>query len=270
MSKLDDLKEYIRGLGSLAVAFSAGVDSTFLLKVAHDELGDKCIAITGKSESFPSRERQEAEDFCRKEGIKQIEFESRELEAEGYAENPKNRCYICKHTLFSRMLELARENGIEYVAEGSNMDDLGDYRPGLQAISELGVLSPLRKALLTKAEIREYSRQLGLPTWGKQSFACLASRFVYGERITAEKLHMVEQAEGELAALGLKQYRVRIHGNIARIEVAPQDINLLVRDDVRQRIVTSFKEYGFSYVTLDLQGYRMGSMNETIVKAGTE
>jgi len=146
------------------------------------------------------------------------------------------------------------------------MDDLGDYRPGLQAISELKVLSPLREVGLTKAEIREYSRELGLPTWEKQSFACLASRFVYGERITADKLKMVEKAEEQLSQLGLKQYRVRIHGNLARIEVAPSDIALLVQEDIRNGIVNSFKDYGFSYVTLDLQGYRMGSMNEVINK----
>ncbi|MCR4901874.1 MAG: ATP-dependent sacrificial sulfur transferase LarE, partial [Butyrivibrio sp.] len=249
-----------------AVAFSSGVDSTFLLKVAHDTLGEKCIAITGKSESFPSKERQEAEAFCQREGIKQIEFSSGEIYEESYAANPKNRCYICKHILFSRMLELARENGIENVAEGSNMDDLGDYRPGLQAIKELNILSPLRKVELTKAEIREYSKEMGLPTWSKPSFACLASRFVYGERITADKLKMVEQAELLLADIGLKQYRVRIHDKMARIEVYPDDIELLVKKEIRDRIVTSFKEYGFSYVTLDLQGYRTGSMNETIIQ----
>ncbi len=266
MDKLEELKEYLKGIGSIAIAFSSGVDSTFLLKVAHDTLGDKCIAITGQSPSFPEREKQEAAAFCKKEGIKQIAFDTNEIDDENYAQNPKNRCYYCKHILFSKMLEIAKQNGVEYVAEGSNMDDLGDYRPGLQAISELKVLSPLREVGLTKAEIREYSRELGLPTWEKQSFACLASRFVYGERITPDKLKMVENAEEQLSQLGLKQYRVRIHGNLARIEVAPSDIALLVQEDIRTKIVTSFKEYGFSYVTLDLQGYRMGSMNEVIKK----
>ncbi len=246
------------------MAFSAGVDSTFLLKVAHDTLGDACIAITGMSQVVPVREKQEAEAFCRKEGIRQIPFVSHELEDERFAANPGNRCYICKHILFSGMLQLAQENGMHYLAEGSNVDDLGDYRPGLKAIEELGILSPLREAGLTKQEIRDYSKELDLPTWNKPSFACLASRFVYGEHITAEKLKMVEEAEILLSQLGLYQYRVRIHGNVARIEASPEDFPVLLNEDNRTRIVKRFKEIGFSYISLDLQGYRTGSMNEAL------
>lgn len=264
-NKLERLKSYIRELGNVAIAFSSGVDSTFLLKVAHDELGEKCIAITGSSESFPQREKDEARIFCQKEGIKQIVFEPHEIELEEYARNPENRCYICKKVLFGKMKDLAMQNGAKYLLEGSNMDDLGDYRPGLKAIEELEIISPLRECGLTKAEIREYSREMDLPTWDKPSFACLASRFVYGERITADKLRMVDKAEELLFSMGFKQFRVRIHGtNMARIEVIPEDIKVVASDSVREKIYREFKQIGFNYITLDLMGYRTGSMNETI------
>ena len=264
MNKLEALKDYIRGLGSLAVAYSSGVDSTFLLKVAHDVLGERCIAVTAQSASFPKREREESEDFCAKEGIRQIIFETHEMEEEEYASNPSNRCYYCKHTLFSDVIDIAKREGIAYVAEGSNMDDLGDYRPGLQAIKELEVLSPLRQVELTKAEIREYSRALGLPTADKPSFACLASRIPYGERITPEKLAKVEAAEDVLAGYGIPQYRVRVHGNLARIEVPEEYLGFVMEDARRKEILERFRTIGFFYVTVDMKGFRSGSMNEVL------
>ena len=262
--KLEDLRRYIASFDGIAVAFSGGVDSTFLLKVCHDVLGDRCIAITAQSESFPAREMEEAIAFCEKENIRQILFRSGETELEQYVSNPKDRCYHCKHLLFSKMKQLATEQGISVVAEGSNMDDLGDYRPGLRAIEELQVISPLRKAHLYKSEIGTLSIEMGLPTWGKQSFACLASRFVYGERITPEKLRMVGHAEEVLCEMGLAQYRVRIHGNMARIEVLPSDFECILREENREKIIREFRKAGFTYVTMDLMGYRTGSMNEVL------
>lgn len=262
--KLGFLKEYIASLESVAVAFSGGVDSTLLLRVAHDVLGDKAVAVTIKSNLIPQRELDEAKSFCESNHIKQIIINVDELEIEGFKENPKNRCYICKKNLFTRILATAHENNLAHVIEGSNLDDLGDYRPGLKAIDELGIISPLRVAGLRKSEVRELSRELGLKTWDKPSFACLASRFVYGELISPEKLLMVDKAEELLMALDFKQFRVRIHGNIARIEILPEDFARIIQEETRTRIYNALKDFGFSYVTLDLKGYRTGSMNETL------
>lgn len=262
--KVNDLKKYIKGLGSVAVAFSGGVDSTFLLKVAQDVLGAQVIAVTARSCLFPERELNEAKEFCKKEGIKHIIIDSEELEIEGFCNNPTNRCYICKRELFEKIIGVAEKNGIDNVAEGSNIDDNGDYRPGLQAVAELNVKSPLRHSGLSKKEIRELSKQLNLPTWEKQSFACLASRFVYGETISEEKLGMVEQAEQLLLDLGFHQVRVRIHDRMARIEVMPDEFEKLLREDIRVQIVSKLKAYGFTYISMDMTGYRMGSMNETL------
>ena len=262
--KYKALQEYLASLESIAVAFSGGVDSTFLLRAAHDVLGDKAIAVTLSSSLFPHRELDEAKAFCRDNFITQIIIPIDELAIDGFRDNPPNRCYLCKRELFTRMLETARNHGLAHVAEGSNMDDLGDYRPGLKAIDELGIKSPLRVASLTKADIRELSRELGLPTWEKPSYACLASRFVYGETITPDKLIMVERAEGLLLSMGFTQMRVRIHGTLARIELLPEDFSRMLDEGRRTKIYDELKGYGFSYVSLDLRGYRTGSMNESL------
>ena len=262
--KLERLRAQLREIGSAAVAFSSGVDSTFLLRVAHEELGENVVAVTARSHSFPKRELDEAAAFCAREGVRHEIIDSEELDIPGFVANPPDRCYHCKKAIFGKLVAFAQANGLAAVLEGSNMDDDGDYRPGRRAIMELGVASPLHDAGLTKAEIRVLSKRMGLPTADKPSFACLASRFPYGERITAAGLERVERAEQWLmdAGLGLAQLRVRSHGDMARIEVPPADIPRLATR--AEEIAAALKSFGFAYVALDLQGYRTGSLNETL------
>lgn len=264
--KYQALQDFLRELGSVAVAFSGGVNSTFLLRVAHDVLGARTIAVTASSCSFPERELKEAQAFCRENGVEHVVCRSEELDIEGFRKNPTNRCYLCKHELFEKIWAIARERNLAAVAEGSNLDDEGDYRPGLIAVRELGVKSPLRAAGLNKADVRALSRELGLPTWNKQSFACLSSRFVYGETISEEKLHMVDAAEQYLLDLGFHQLRVRIHGDVARIELLPAEFGRFMEETTRLKVYKRLKELGFHYVTLDLLGYRTGSMNEVLAE----
>ena len=263
-AKLERLRARLREIGSAAVAFSSGVDSTFLLRVAHEELGDRVAAVTIRSRTFPKRELDEAAAFCRAEGVRHEVVDVDELSIPGFAENPPDRCYHCKKAIFGKIIALAQSNGLAAVLEGSNTDDDGDYRPGRRAVAELGVKSPLREASLSKAEIRALSKKMGLPTADKPSFACLASRFPYGERITAAGLERVERAEGWLmdAGLCLAQLRVRSHGDLARIEVPVGDIPRLAARAAE--IDAALREIGFAYVALDLLGYRTGSLNETL------
>lgn len=264
LKKLKKLETYIESLGSLAVGFSGGVDSSLLLAVAKEVLGDNVIAVTGADASVPEREVKEATKFCEERGIKHIICRVNPLSEDGYRHNGPDRCYFCKHGIFTEVKRIADENGISFMAEGSNVDDIGDYRPGLKAAAELSVKSPLREAGLRKNEIRMISKAMGLPTWSKPAYACLASRFVYGEEITEEKLYMIDQAEQFLIEHGFLEERVRLHGNIARIEVPAKDIPKLVEEDIRESVYKRFSDLGFRFVTIDMKGYRLGSMNATL------
>lgn len=263
-SKKEKLEQILKSYGKVAVAFSAGVDSTFLLKVAHDVLGDNAVAVTVNLASSPDREQSDAEKFCRENSIRQIKVTVDEFSIDGFKENPKDRCYICKKALFSQIISEAEKLGISTIVEGSNKDDEGDYRPGMVAIAELSVKSPLREAELTKNEIRLLSKELNLSTWDKPSFACLSTRIPYGEEITPQKLSAIEKAEQKLFDLGFNQFRVRVHGSIARIEIEKSDFEKFMKPEISENVSQYFHSLGFTYVSLDLDGYKTGSLNKTI------
>jgi uncharacterized protein len=261
-AKEQALKAILKEAGQVAVAFSGGVDSSYLVCVAHEVLGDRAVAVTALSPTYPDHVRKDAEDIAKLVGIRHLIIESNELEIPGFSQNPVDRCYFCKRELFQEVASAVRPLGITTVADGSNADDVGDYRPGMKAACELGVLSPLKQAGMRKADIRECSRRAGLPTADKPAFACLASRFPYGMEITEEKLKAVDSVEGYLRAKGFRVIRVRHHGEVARIELGEDEISRLLDAALRAEVAAAVKNAGFLYAALDLRGYRTGSMNE--------
>jgi uncharacterized protein len=263
--KYAQVRERLERCGRVLVAYSGGVDSTLLAKVARDVLGDGAIAVTAVSASYPRRELREAVALAEEIGIRLEIVHSEELEDENYARNPTNRCYFCKSELFTQLERISRTLGVGHIAYGANADDAGDYRPGMEAAQERGVHAPLLEAGMTKDDVRRLSRELGLRTWDKPAFACLSSRFPYGTRITPENLAQVDAAEDALYERGFRQFRVRHHGEIARIEVPPSEMRRFLDDSVRDDVVERLLALGFRYVSLDLRGYRSGSMNEGLL-----
>ena len=256
------LSDYLKSLESVVVAFSGGVDSSLLLKVCKDVLKDKVLAVIGVSETYPKRETNFALKMCKELEVKYLTINTKELTNLNFKNNPENRCYFCKTELFSKLQEIAKKEKFKYVLDGANYSDLQDFRPGSIAAQEQKVVSPLKEAKLTKEEIRQISKKLKLPTWNKPSFACLSSRFPYNTEISLENLKKLEQAEDYLYSLGFNQFRVRYHQDLVRIEVDKNEIKKFLNESFTKKIVAKFKKIGFTYITLDLQGYRTGSMNE--------
>jgi len=262
--KLENLERHLRGFDSILVAYSGGVDSSLLLKVAVSVLGDRALAVIANSPTYPPSEFREALDLARKIGTEPIVVETKELSDSRFSTNPPERCYYCKLELFQNLRKIAISRDIRRIADGSNCDDLLDYRPGARAAEEMGVVSPLREVGLTKRDVREIARELGLPNWSKSAQACLASRVPYGTTITRAMLERISRAEECLTKRGFTQVRLRAHGDIARIEVLREELDKLLLPEVRESVVVDLKRLGFTFISVDLEGYRTGSMNELI------
>ena len=263
-TKVQALNTYLKSQGKVCIAFSAGIDSSFLLEFANRALNGNVLAIIARGSMMPEKEVQYGREFCKTRNIRLIEIDANEFEVEAFVNNTPDRCYYCKHAIFSKLIEIARENGFDIVADGTNSDDTGDYRPGKRALAELGVKSPLLTCGFSKKEIRECAKEMDIEIWDKPSAACLATRVPTGEKVTAELLKRIEISEDILKKMGFKQVRVRVHGKLARIEVSPDDIVRICQPTIRDEVSYKLKEAGFRFISVDMDGYKTGNMNERI------